>query len=757
MYPNRINSKASRSTRGTKTGTKDRQSDPKSTRTKRRISSTSSIASKRSRVGLTLEKNNDSDYGADSDEEDSEKEIKTVRDYEDAVRRKMLNSTTHRYDDGTEQDLLVYSASLMMSPLELQPQPQAQRLFEQMNLESSDSMNASLLLASPPRVIYSLGTFCLHAIVKDFKHLASDSAAQENRRERERGRTSGAHFRKQVQRMPFYLSARLFKALKHASPELLSTKIWTSLFFPSNQETESPFNGADGGNGGSGSNWTYYITDLDLEGLIPSQVTDSILHKHILQTLGLGPQLERVNLNGMDKLSDKFLGQFVSACPSLRRLLLKGCTKAGDQMLSQLPSESLQELNISFVAAATAKGIKHMLWHCRELRVLKLAGMINIRDTIFLNLEKELAAQEPETSTGKGKDKDKDSSCAALPLHTLQNLKISMTSLGDRGFKILMSLCGKTLKRLDISSTEVRRLAPLTQFCIFEDQSTTTSPSHRTTCLEKLNLTRLKLYSPNDVLTFFKKLPLNSLHTLLMGYLTCGDIPIEDGLLYKLLEPLIIHSSITKIPSSNGDSEENNQPSPILSNSVTLHSHPDVFFAPVAVPPVVQRTEYRLHTLSLFGNSQVGKSRFQNHCLHLLFQHLSPFLRRLELGYTQVKAPILKGLLPLEPNQVNVSLQEVKVSSEGDYLADNYTLVELGLDETPMGDDAAIVLSRFRGLNRLSLVNTRMSKEAVEEVIKACPLLTNLDLKSCRAIPILHRRTLLKEVRQQTASHLVIE
>ncbi|KAG0005735.1 hypothetical protein BGZ80_005399 [Entomortierella chlamydospora] len=640
-------------------------------------------------------------------------------DYEDAVRRRILNSTTSRYDDALEQDHLAYAANLMMPASELRS-------------AGSDLGDQN------QKVVYSLGTYCLVAIVKDFKNLASDSSAstaQQQRQQRQghrqakhhfldRKRHTGAYFRKHVQQMPYYLSSKLFKLLKHASPELLSTKIWTSLFFPSDT-TDTADIIADSDNGGSldkvvrGSN-SLYITELDLEGLIASQVTDTVIRSYILHTLNLGPQLERINLNGMDSLSDKTLAQLVGACPHLERLSLKGCTKVGDMTLGNLPRDSLKELNISFVAAPTTKGIKQLIFWCRELRILKVAGVVNVKDVLFLDLEKELA---PELEVVV---KHNDQSIKPLPLYRLENLKISSTKLGDRGLKVLMSLCGKTLRRLDISATDVSRIGPISQFCIWDDddkpkkQSSLLSPtSNGITRLEKLNLTRLKIASPNDLLTLFKKMPPHSLHTLLIGYLTCGQVPIRDDFLHRLssyLEP----------------------------EAISTHDDPPTTLkgSPFAPAPMVPQ-EFHLHTLSLFGNPQIGQSTRQDYGLHLILQRLSPFLKRLELGYTLCKLSVLEGLLESHTSGHFV----FTLPGEG-RIVDNLVLEELGLDETPIGDEAAAVLCHLRRLNRLSLVKTRISKEAVERVAIACPLLTSLDLTSCRGIPLLHRRTLLKEVRQ---------
>ncbi|KAF9280682.1 hypothetical protein BGZ68_007081 [Mortierella alpina] len=676
---------------------------------------------KKRKTGLLKHPRGHSDFDGDGDEDeaDSEKEIETIKDYEDAVRRRMLTSTTNRYDDSSEQDQLAFAATLMMPAADLQGTPAA----------TPENQHQS----QPAKIMYSLGTFCLYTISKDFKLLAADTTAsvnseQQHPRRQSRGgqaqsSLTGSYFRKKVQQMPYYLSARLFKLLKHARPELLATKIWTSLFFPASTAVDDMGTGR-------------YITDLDLEGLIASQVTDTVIRGYILHTLDLGPQLERINLNQMEGLSDKVVAQLVGSCPNLTRLSLKGCTKVGDLTLASLPQETLQELSISFVAAPTTKGIKQMLMQCRELRVLKMAGLVNIKDALFIELEKELVAEmdthENDIGGGDGKGVRTTTTVLPQPLYRLENLKISTTKLGDRGLKVLMGLCGRSIRRLDISSTNITRMSTLAQLCVWEEEDeggqghlpATRAPPTRTR-LEKLNITRLKIASPTDLLSLFKRMPPHSLHTLLMGYLTCGQVPIRDDLIHQLCPYL---ETEPRQQGSDGSMSSEEKSSAVLISS----NYPDPFAVNLA-PIFEPWPEYHLHTLSLFGNPQIGMSKRQDHGLYLLFERLAPYLRRLELGYTQCRAFILEGLL-------------VESSGTG-ILTDNMILEELGLDETPIDDDASAVLSRFRKLNRLSLANTRIGQEAVERVVEACPLLTSVDLTSCRSIPLMNRRTLLKDVR----------
>ncbi|KAG0019263.1 hypothetical protein BGZ81_009798 [Podila clonocystis] len=648
------------------------------------------VGTKKRKVTKTKGKKSTTD-GSDASASDSEKEIETVKDYEDAVQKRILTSTTNRYEDLLEQDHLALAASFMMPPL-------------------SQPDGSHTTTPSSKNQVFSLGTFCLYIIVKNFHHLAADSQTAGQQQEQRRW------FRRQIQQLPFYLSHKLFKYFKLVRPELLSSRVWTTLFFPAKARDEDD------------RDLDYTTTDLDLEGIIASQVTDAVIRSHIIHNLNLGPRLERINLSHLNGLSDKVVAQLVGSCTRLSRLSLKGCTNVGDLTLANLPGETLQELNISFVSGPTSKGIQQMIRTCRDLVVLKMAGLMNLRDSLLLDLSSEL------NQHGPGSVED-----TRTPLHQLQNLKVSSTKLGDRGLKILLGLCGRTLRRLDISGTNVTRTVNISQYCVWADEKSEArgdEPLAMRTMLEKVNLTRLKIATPQDLVAFFKGLPPQCLHTLLMGYLTVGQVPLRDELVHSLcpfLDPASVSTTDDDSDVHDSDKSSDNAPNPFSPEA----------FMPVRTISNHPRFRY-LHTLSFFGNPQIGQSRRADHGLRLLLKQVALTLRRLELGYTRVTPDILTNLLPFEP----LILHEVNDVIAEDEKNVNVVLEELGLDETPLGSEAWAVLSQFRQLNRLSLANTKMEQEAVERVVQACKLITSLDLTSCRAIPILKRRSLLQDVRQ---------
>ncbi|KAK3826933.1 MAG: hypothetical protein JOS17DRAFT_239469 [Linnemannia elongata] len=661
--------------------------------------------------------------------EDSPPE-KDFDSYDDAVRDAILNTTKSRYDVSLEQDHLAFAAALMESS-----SPSSMSLFSQDLMPSSSNGGGvggqdggARGRGSQQARVYSLGTFCMHAVVKNFERLAVDavtptssksSAAVAGRAGSRGGQVNGGgggqRFRRQVQLLPFYLSERLFKILKHSRPELLSTKLWTGLFFNPN---------TTGGD---------RVEELDLEGLIPSQVTDTVVRTHLLWTLGVGPRLTKVNLNHQTGLSDKVVSDLVGACPNLTRLSLKGCSKVGDLTLANLPEGSIEELNISFVGATacTVKGISGMLLRCRGLKVLKVAGLANVKDAVFMQLEKNLALEKEQQqensgggSTGGGSG---DKEVESRPLSRLENLKISTTSLGDRGLKVVLALCGRTLRRLDISQTGVMRPSLIGQYCVWNDAEggREGSKEKMMTRLEKLNLTRLTMSTPMELSTLLQQLPAKSLHTLLMGYITHSRSVFSDGIFEEM---------------SSSDLEE-------LEDEGEASSLPNQQSGEVIPASLRTRPKFFLRTLSLFGNHELGQSARDRDALRWHLNTLAPYLKRLELGYTGYDHQVLLGLID-PPHRRRPTAEEMTLQQGQGLDEYNDILEELGMDATRINDEGAIVLSRLRGLSRLSMANTQISKDAVEIIVAGCPRLSSLDLTSCRGVPVVQRRTLLKDIRQ---------
>ncbi|KAF9976453.1 hypothetical protein BGZ73_008588 [Actinomortierella ambigua] len=583
-----------------------------------------------------------------------------------------------------------------------------------------------------------------------------------------------------IRDMPPHLSQKLFKLLRMTRPEILSTRVWTTMFFsqPWMDTIGHPAKNLDELK--ERQNVVHPLYVLDLEGLDPSQVLDTTLQsQYFLRTHGvIGPQLETINLNNMTQLSDKCLAKLVGKCSNLRRLFLKACENVGDLTLAALPENSLEVLNISFVKGPTAKGLQEMVYRCRELRVLKLVGVTNVRDNWLVKLKDswEAERQDQQLSSQTEQEDQQQETAETWPLQYLQNLKISHTGIGDRGLKAILEFCGRTLQRLDISSTNVTRVGLIADYCTWEDEDeeeeaqttqqndTKNSDSssskgrskknrqqrrlrNRQTQLEKLNLTRVKVQSINDLIKLFDAIPPGSLHTLLLGYLSISAIPLRASDLARLApifwtwtkEP---HSGVATIAGSSDASS---------ANATTW----------LGIRHDLDPNPFRhIHSLSFFGCTQHVTRQYlgRDDGLFMVLQIFAPHLRRLELGWTNVQAYQLEAILftkavpgPTEDDSDNDDIVNDGMAVEPMIAQPNWVLEELGLDGCTLTKEMVDVLTSCRRLERLSLINSRLdSQEQVERLIRACPQLKSLDLTGCRGIDLALRRTMLQHVREQT-------
>jgi len=73
----------------------------------------------------------------------------------------------------------------------------------------------------------------------------------------------------------------------------------------------------------------------------------------------------------------------------------------------------------------------------------------------------------------------------------------------------------------------------------------------------------------------------------------------------------------------------------------------------------------------------------------------------------------------------------------------------LSLENTAISDDSTMTIARIHTLRSLFLRNTMISKFGVRTVVFACPWLEDLDVSTCRNIPLLERRTLLQTLRRE--------
>ncbi|GAA6035875.1 hypothetical protein JCM8097_005751 [Rhodosporidiobolus ruineniae] len=145
-------------------------------------------------------------------------------------------------------------------------------------------------------------------------------------------------------------------------------------------------------------------------------------------------------------LADKVLAKVLAQLTSLERINLKGCTKVGDASLialSKATEDRLKVANLS-LTASTVKGLTSLLARCKNLEVLKLASVAQLNEK---NVSK-LVNDATDAALG----------WRHIPLSRLRTLKLRSTDITDGAIGRLLTLCGLTLTRLDISNTALKSL-----------------------------------------------------------------------------------------------------------------------------------------------------------------------------------------------------------------------------------------------------------------------------------------------------------
>ncbi|KAG0262063.1 hypothetical protein DFQ27_002563 [Actinomortierella ambigua] len=776
---------------------------------------------------------------SESDEED-------INDRQEAARQMILASATNRYDS-LSLDLLTTTVHIMEPtpdslPYAAPPSHQSglHALLmnngggrEKQQTKHLDGNNNNDDDPISSQVVHSLASWAMYSIAQNFHLLAAAAASPEGlvRPEFDRHPVSSQsgdphpttqHRDLTVQQqqlqnrryrsacairdMPQHLSQKLFKLLRMTRPEILSTSVWTRMFFsqPWMESAGYPTQISHAGEQPQKDVHPLYV--LDLEGLDPSQVLDpTIRSSFFLRTPGvIGPQLEMINLNQMTQLSDSCLASLVGQCSNLRRLFLKACVKVGDLTLAALPEVSLEELNISFVKEPSRTALQRMMYQCRELRVLKMAGVASVGDSWLVKLreafdaeQQEQQQQQQQQSPSQSEQNAPSATPESWPLQYLQNLKISHTGLGDRGLKAILGFCGRTLERLDISSTNVTKVGLIADYCTWEDDDDDDDESYeaeearsgqpykngnnpnnrkkkaskkhrrqglirnRLTRLVKLNLTRVKVQSINELTKLLGAIPPGSLHTLLLGYLSVSAIALRDTDLARLVP---FFREWTREPHSGaggGGGVARAVTGPFASAMATTWLG--------ARHGLDSSTFRHIHTLSFFGCTQqvVRHHLGQGDSLRMVLQIFAPHLRRLELGWTNVQAIQLEAILlravPLPSRGDSPGLE----NDYGDHINNsgndddddmgheeplvkqpNWVLEELGLDGCTLTQEMVDILILCRRLERVSLMSARVdNQDQVERLVRACPRLKSLDLTGCRGIDLGLRRTMLQHVR----------
>ncbi|SGY79801.1 BQ5605_C008g05225 [Microbotryum silenes-dioicae] len=267
-----------------------------------------------------------------------------------------------------------------------------------------------------------------------------------------------------------------------------------------------------------------------------------------------------------------------------------------------------------------------------------------------------------------------------IPLSHLRCLKVRSTDITDNSLGRLLSLCTFTLERLDISFTSVKSLDLVSR-------ALHTAPEWK---LEKLVASGLPL-TPVSLQGFFG--PLAEMRTE------------DERKRFKVLKLGSIPSTSTKQPG--------------LTDAVLKG----------LMPSLVKLTG--LESISFCQNWHLGLAR----------EPMTSFIstigfKCLSLDLTlPLQSHHLEGL---EPPLDEDGFPSMFPSEEGYTRPKLQTLV---LDSSRIDDKASISIGYCHDLRTLHLAETKISTVFLAHLMTTCPLLSNLNLTSCRGVPVAQRRT----------------
>ncbi|CAE6444033.1 unnamed protein product [Rhizoctonia solani] len=237
----------------------------------------------------------------------------------------------------------------------------------------------------------------------------------------ENGNLRGPAMRKRLSDLPDTLIPRLLLLLREHCPTYLRSDIIATYFLRGRE---------------------IRLSD-DLPG-VNTTVLNAIGVRH---NAGIITTLDLTRLSG---ISDQVFAKVVARLPELERLVLRGCSKAGPLVLEATASNCphLRVLNMNYTVA-TPRSIMSVLFACKELEVLKIAGIPKLISGCVLSLAKSYVEENPNGET--------------LTFPSLRSLKIRLTNLADSDMATFFSHC-PNLTTLDISFTPIKTIPVVSPF-----------------------------------------------------------------------------------------------------------------------------------------------------------------------------------------------------------------------------------------------------------------------------------------------------
>ncbi|KAF8323057.1 RNI-like protein [Clavulina sp. PMI_390] len=272
--------------------------------------------------------------------------------------------------------------------------------------------------------------------------------------------------------------------------------------------------------------------------------------------------------------------------------------------------------------------------------------------------------------------------------HKIQNLKLRQITTPNMPLEALM-LSLPNLRTLDVSWTDITRLPA---FSAIEDDAESSELAYPQQ-LTKLSL--IAIPSPHtDLIPFLARFP--KLQVLHLGAVGGSDFStLTDSGLDQLTNVLV--------------------------------------------------TLKELHTLSIPRNRKLGGLGAQRE----LARFIKLVGRRCQVlslaSIPNLKSSALAGLLPdLDPDNDGDGDQHLPEEDEDESLRAPSLLAFLDLSNTGVDDTAVPYLASCKNLVRLKLEATKVSGEAVLEIIDGCPLLEEIALEKCRGVDREDRRRIFE-------------
>ncbi|KAJ3016817.1 hypothetical protein NUW54_g728 [Trametes sanguinea] len=269
------------------------------------------------------------------------------------------------------------------------PTPQAQA-----NAPSAAALSERII---PPEHVPSLATVCSRVFAENLQRLSRKEEVWEN-------------VRWWLKHLPDPLAQKVFATLRHTCPTLLQHGLIVAYFLRGNS--------------------------ISLGDDLPGVTRLTIF---AIGDISARNQLEELELTGFAKIADQVFATLLSKLPSLRKLNLRGCTKAG-QLTAEAAAKHcphLELLNLNYTSVSPVS-LAPILLSCKQLKVLKVAGIPNWTDATYTKLWTALHVAD------------------GFELSNLRSLKLRQAALSDAVINPTLAIC-PNLERLDLSFTLVKR------------------------------------------------------------------------------------------------------------------------------------------------------------------------------------------------------------------------------------------------------------------------------------------------------------